>query len=391
MPRFPRFAWVLAALIGLSACGPSTAVSSSPTPNPAARETATAIANVAAGTTLMVLPTATPIPPTAAPPTATVAPATSTPIPATPTLPPLTPTASPSGTASWLDNTTIVGFYGRAFGVAPILGRLGEYKNIDAMATAMNQYAAQIQAVDGGTKILPEIHLIYALAVPCSGQSDCLLYEEALDPNLVKDYIEPAQQRGWLVFLDTQLGRSDPVTQIQRMIDKGYLKYDNVEVALDPEFHVYPGHLTPGTPVGQIDASQVNAAQKLLDDYVRQEHLPHRKILVVHQFGDKAVNDGVPWMITNKNEVKLYPNVDLVIDVDGFGNPGTKVTKYDKITDSAVYPFIHYRGLKVFPKSPYETSGHFDNPLLTWRQVFGLDPTSDGARIQHAPNLVIIN
>lgn len=196
-------------------------------------------------------------------------------------------------------------------------------------------------------------------------------------------------------LLDCQLGLLLPIvgklSQIQRMIDKGYLKYDNVEVALDPEYHVAPGHLTPGIPVGQIDASQLNAAQKLLDEYVQKERLAHRKILVVHQFGDKAVNDSVPWMITNKTDVTLSANVDLVIDADKLGDPATKVTEYNEITDNTVYPFIHYRGIKVFPKGANAQSGNYDNPLLTWHQVFGLDPTPAGAQIQHAPDLVIIN
>lgn len=390
MGRFPGLSLLLAALLALAACGPGVTATPTPVIPPTSSD--------AGDTTLQPLPSTPAVPPTTAPvastaipipSTATPASPTATPVPPTPTPPPPTPT--PAGAATWLDNTTIVGFYGRAFGVAPVLGRLGEYQSIDEMAKAITGYLTDIQAVNGGKKIVPEIHLIYALAVPCEGQSDCLLYEESVDPNLVDDYIKPAQQRGWLVVLDTQLGRSDPVTQIQRMIDKGYLNYDNVEVALDPEYHVAPGHLTPGVPVGQIDASQVNAAQKRLDDYVQKEHLPHRKILVVHQFGDKAVNDSVPWMITNKTDVTLYANVDLVIDADKLGDPATKVTEYNEITDNTAYPFIHYRGMKVFPKGANAQSGNYDNPLLTWRQVFGLDPTSAGAQIQHAPDLVIIN
>lgn len=338
-------------------------------------------------------PTRTPLPatPTPLPPTATPVPPTATPIPPTPTPLPPTATPPPAVAGSWFDDATVLTFYGRGFGVAPILGRLGQYQNVDDMAKAVQPWAQEISAVNGGKKVIPGIHLIYALAIPCeTADSECLSYYEELDSHLVQNYILPAQKKGWLVFLDSQLGRSNPVDQVKRMIAKGYLKYDNVEVAIDPEFHSYPGHDEPGIPVGVIEASQVNQAQQLLDNYVKQQHLPHRKILVVHQFGDKNVNDGVPFMIQNKSEVRDYANVDLVIDADGFGPGGVKVSKYNRMVDPKVYPFIHYRGIKLFPKSPYEQAWHFDKPVLTMRQVWGLDPV-DGIKVEYPPNLVIIN
>ncbi len=397
MRRFSALSLLVAALALMAAC--QAAQPADPT-TPARQPTTTAATRGAStsGTQtpdpfLAQTPVATPIPPTPTPvpPTATPIPPTDTPIPPTPTPVPPTATPTPSQAVSWLSNATLLGAYGRAFGVAPILGRLGMYDNITEMATDMDKFAAEIRTVNDGKKVLTEIHLIYALAMPCQANDECLLYLEALDSNLVEHYIKPAQQRGWLVVLDTQLGRSDPVTQINRMIEKGYLKYDNVEVALDPEFHVVPGHLTPGIPVGTITAQQVNDAQALLDAYVQKEHLPHKKILIVHQFGDKMVNDGVPFMIQNKTDVRVFPNVDLVIVADGFGGPDSKISKYDKMTDSTVYPFIRFRGIKLFPPNPYELAGHYDKPMLTFRQVWGLDPTPGKLRATAPPDVVIMN
>lgn len=384
----------LVALAALAACEPTAA---QPPTGPSPGASAAALVQgaptrvtspTASGAEVLLAPSATPTVPTATP-----VPPTSTPVPPTATPDPPTPTATstPSKAVSWLDNVTLLGAYGRAFGVAPILGRLGMYANTNEMASDMEKFSTGIRALNGGKPVLIEIHLIYALAMPCEANSDCLLYLESADPHIVDDYIKPAQQRGWLVVLDTQLGRSDPVTQIQRMIDKGYLKYDNVEVALDPEFHVVPGHLRPGIPVGTITAQQVNDAQALLDDYVQKEHLPHRKILMVHQFGDKLVNDGVPFMIQNKTDVKDYDNVDLAIIADGFGGPDAKVSKYNKMTDGEAYPFLHFRGIKLFPPNPYETAGHYDKPMLTFRQVYGLDPTPGKEKVQVPPNVIIMN
>ncbi|HVC32640.1 MAG TPA: hypothetical protein VNL16_03935 [Chloroflexota bacterium] len=389
MGRFVLFSLVAAALVSLAAC------QAAPVATPAGPADAPTAAVVAGQATAVRSAPATSLPPTlsptADPPTVTPLPPTATPVPPTSTPLPPTATPTPSQAVSWLGGTTLLGFYGRAFGVAPILGRLGFYSNADAMAKDVDTFSSEIHQVNGGKPVLPEIHLIYALAMPCSGNDDCLLYFESMDPHLVDDYIKPAQQRGWLVVLDTQLGRSDPVTQIDRMIAKGYLKYDNVEVALDPEFHVVPGHLEPGIPVGTITAQQVNDAQALLDSYVRKEHLAHRKILMVHQFGDKQIDDGVPFMIQDKTDVKDYPNVDLVVVADGFGGPDAKISKYNKMTDSEAYPFLHFRGIKLFPPNPYEHAFHYDRPLLTFRQVFGLDPTPQKQRVKVAPDVIIMN
>ncbi len=174
------------------------------------------------------------------------------------------------------------------------------------------------------------------------------------------------------------------------MIDKGYLKYDNVHVAIDPEFHVYPGHTDPGTPVGTVTALQIGSAQKLLNDYVTNEHLATKKILIVHQFGDSSVHDGVPNMITQKRTLATCANVELVIDADGLGSPLMKVEKYNFITNRHTYPGVQFRGIKIFFRSPLETHDHYDRPPMTMQQVFGSAPVRGGIRMASKPDVVII-
>ncbi|HYK90318.1 MAG TPA: hypothetical protein VE398_16200, partial [Acidobacteriota bacterium] len=195
---------------------------------------------------------------------------------------------------------------------------------------------------------------------------------------------------GWVVVLDTQLGKSNPVTQVKRMIDKGYLKYDNVHVAIDPEFHVYNDKPLPGIPIGTVRASQINEVQTMLDDYVREQKLATKKILIVHQFGDANVHDGVPFMIQDKKSLKANSNVDLVINMDGLGEPPIKVTKYNKITDSKVYPFLRFRGVKVFFPNKWEKAGHFDKPPMSLDEIFGLKKVPRGPKMANKPNVVII-
>jgi hypothetical protein len=313
------------------------------------------------------------------------------PVPAPPAAAPVPEKTKPAPPASTLETHTMLTVYGRAFGVAPILGRLGQYQDFEDMSKDVLQWAEPIKKESGKKGVIIGLHLIYALAIPCTPRlPDCLLYLEARDKDIVGRYIQPAAERGWVVILDTQLGRSNPVDQVSRMISKGYLKYDNVHVAIDPEFHAYEGKDRPGIPIGTVEASEINKVQEMLDEYVIQEGLPHKKVLIVHQFGDENVNDGVPFMIQNKKELKTFANVDLVINADGFGMPPIKTHKYNKITDGTVYPFLKFRGIKLFYPNRWEKAGHFDKPPLRVPQVFGNEPVTKKLKILEKPDLVII-
>ena len=298
-------------------------------------------------------------------------------------------TAINSRPVGLLETHAVFAVYGRGLGLAPILGRLGAYKDFDSMAAGIREFITQVASLDGRKPVLPGAELIYAMGIPCKGKEDCLDYLDN-SANLIDTYIKPAAQRGFLVILDTQLGRSDPATQIRRMIEKGYLDYNNVHVGIDPEFHVYPGDTVPGTPTGTVTAEQINEAQKILSDYVDSRNLRTKKILIVHQFGDPAVHDGVPDMIRNKKSLLTYPDVELVIDADGLGTPYVKVHKYNLITSSRIYPCVHFRGIKVFFRSPLEKNGHYDKPPMTMQQVFGAVAVPGGIRIDAQPNVVII-
>jgi hypothetical protein len=296
----------------------------------------------------------------------------------------------PPAATSLLKKSTVFTVYGRAFGRAPILGRLGTYKDLDMMAADLPKWAEPIKKYNDGKSVVPGIHLIYAMAAPCQERPDCLNYVEGAVHSLVDDYIKPAAARGWVVILDTQLGRSNPAAQVNRMIEKGYLKYDNVHVAIDPEFHLYPDKTNPGVPIGTVEASQINEAQKILDDYVKAQGLKTKKVLIVHQFGDEDIHDGVPFMIEHKKELKTFENVELVVDMDGLGTPQLKIWKYNRIADPSIYPFLEYRGIKVFYPNQWEKAGHYDRPPMTIEQLFGVVPAFGRLRAIAKPDVVII-
>ena len=297
------------------------------------------------------------------------------------------PAAQP---VSLLTDHTLFAVYGRAFNVAPILGRLGSYRGFKDMERDIQPWIRDIKSRNGKKGVIPGIHLIYAMATPCKPGKDCLLYLEGRVGNLVEAYIEPAAKRGWMVVLDTQIGKSNPVQQVKRILNKGYLKYGNVAIALDPEFHVYPGKENPGRPIGTLQSSQINEAQQMLDDYVREQKLQHKIILIVHQFGDANVDDGVPFMIKDKDKIRTYQNVELVFNMDGLGQKTIKAFKYNKITDASVYPFIKFRGIKIFFRNRWEKHGHFDKPPMTLDEIFGIKKVKGGVKMEPKPDVIII-
>jgi hypothetical protein len=136
-----------------------------------------------------------------------------------------------------------------------------------------------------------------------------------------------------------------------------YLRNPRVHFAMDPEWHM-PAGTAPGTFVGSMTADEINRAQGLLDELVREHDLPN-KILVIHQFQGQ--------MIRNKSTLQDYGRVDLVIDQDGVGSKRPKVSNYDVFiaADGA-----EHGGMKVFYTEDFP-------PLLAPAEVNALVPQPD--------------
>jgi hypothetical protein len=63
-------------------------------------------------------------------------------------------------------------------------------------------------------------------------------------------------------------------------------------------------------------------------------------------------------------------------------------------TGSGASAGVEWRGIKLFFPNPYEHAGHFDNPVLGWRQVLGWEPTADAGGhayfIRPPPSVIVI-
>ena len=111
----------------------------------------------------------------------------------------------------------------------------------------------------------------------------------------------------------------------------------------------------PGRKIGTMDAAEVNHAVDLLSRLVREEGIPP-KILVVHRFTSK--------MLTNASKIRRDPNVQVVIDMDGFGAPSLKRSTWRIVVQRDP---VQYTGFKLFFKN--------DKPMMTMQQVIELFPS----------------
>ena len=266
---------------------------------------------------------------------------------------------SPSDSARWpvkappplpeslIPEHRIVAFYGNP--MSKRMGILGELAP-EEMLARLEEVSTQWAAADSGQKVLPALHLIATVAQSYPGPGR--KYRLQMPDSVIERVANWAEERGWILFLDIQVGVSTVEDEVKVLVP--YLKRPYVHLALDPEFAMKDGKV-PGTDwMGRMDASEVNHAIGVLADIVEKHGLPP-KVLVVHRFTRN--------MLTNASQIRLDPRVQVVIDMDGWGPPGSKMGAYRWFV---VRHPVQYTGFKLFYKN--------DKPLMTPQQVLELYP-----------------
>ena len=205
----------------------------------------------------------------------------------------------------------IVAYYGNP--LSSLMGVLGESSPEQVIARLQRQ-ASAYAAIDPSRQVVPALELIEAVAQDRPTDNGLYLYR--MEPDVVDQYTRLATDNHLLLFLDEQIGRSDPSVEVERLLPR--LASPAVQLALDPEFTMTPGQV-PGRDLGSMDAAAINRVQEMLEQVAVQNRLPS-KILIVHEFQ----ND----MVTHLEQLRSYPHVDLVLDADGFGTRQMKTEKY---------------------------------------------------------------
>lgn len=245
-----------------------------------------------------------------------------------------------------LPSHRIVAYYGN-----PLSKRMGIMGQLppDEMLRKLEHTAALWQKADSTTTVIPALHLIATVAQGKPGRDE--KYRLRMTDSLIQRVAGWAEARGWLLFVDVQIGHSTVADELPRLAP--FLQRPYVHLALDPEFAMKLGGL-PGKRIGTLDAADINHAVRFLADIVDKYNLPP-KVLVVHRFTQR--------MLTNHQDVKLDPRVQVVVDMDGFGTPRLKEDAYRFFI---IPEPVQFTGFKLFYKN--------DKPMMTPEQVLELYP-----------------
>lgn len=225
----------------------------------------------------------------------------------------------------------IVAYYGNFYSKG--MGVLGQYPE-DVMLKKLASTTDEWRKADPSTPVIPAIHYIVETAQGSPTKTG--LYMARMPDDQIDKALELAKQINGLVFIDFQVGYSNVQTELP-MYEK-YLAMPNVHVGIDPEFSM-KNKVPPGREIGTFDATDVNWTAEYLAKIVRDNHLPP-KILVVHRFTEE--------MMTRYKRITPLPEVQIVIDMDGWGFAAKKINTFQTVVQSEP---VQFAGFKLFYKN----------------------------------------
>lgn len=236
----------------------------------------------------------------------------------------------------------IIAFYGNLY--SKRMGILGELPKTE-MLNKLKEEVALWKAADSTVETVPALHYIAVTAQGKNGSGSN--YRLRMPFKQIDTVMAWAKEIDALVFLDVQVGHSTVKEEIATLTD--YLKLPNVHLGIDPEFSMKGGEV-PGAKIGTMSATDINDAIDFLTTLVTENNLPP-KVLVVHRFTKK--------MITDYDQIKPTAQVQVVIDMDGFGSKELKKATWMR----TIYPEpVQFTGFKLFYKNDNEGNATMYTP-----------------------------
>jgi hypothetical protein len=248
-----------------------------------------------------------------------------------------------------LPHKRIVAFYGNP--LSKRMGLLGAHPP-EEMLRRLDQEVAEWARLDPKTPVQPALHLIAVVAQAGPGRDG--KYRARMDSALIERVYGWARGRNALMFVDVQVGLS--TLQQELPLLERFLKRPDVHLGIDPEFSMKDGRTPPGKKMGTYNAADINYATDFLAGLVTKYQLPP-KILVVHRFTQTGV--------TNYKQIRLDPRVQIVMHMDGFGEPWLKRDSFYRYIKKEPVQFV---GWKQFTKR------RNDNPPTPREEILRLHP-----------------
>jgi hypothetical protein len=244
----------------------------------------------------------------------------------------------------------IVAYYGNYLSTQ--MGVLGEYEH-DTMIAKLRATVKEWEAADPATPVIPAIDYIAITAQGSAGRDG--MYRLRMPDEEIEHALRDAKEVGGIVILDIQVGKSTLAQELP-LLDP-YLKLPQVHLAIDPEFAMKTS--APGTVIGYFTAADVNYAAKFLAALVKEHDLPP-KILLVHRFTQD--------MVRGAADITPLPEVQIVMDMDGWGEKAKKLTTYEKVIREEP---VQFTGFKLFYKNDIKPPS---TGMMTPAEVLRLSP-----------------
>jgi hypothetical protein len=246
----------------------------------------------------------------------------------------------------------VVAYYGNLY--SKNMGVLGQYPP-PVMLAKLRAEVKKWEAADPQTPVIPALHYICVTAQADAGRNG--LHNLRMPFKQIDSVLHMAKSIDALVFLDIQVGFS--TVQIELPLLEKYLSLPNVHFGIDPEFSMKEGSV-PGKRIGTFDAEDINYVTGYLAGLVDKYHLPP-KIFVIHRFTKR--------MVTNYRAIKLHSEIQVVMDMDGWGSPESKKNTYQNFM--TLEP-VQFTGFKLFYKNDIRNA---PNRMLSPKEVLALKPS----------------
>jgi hypothetical protein len=231
----------------------------------------------------------------------------------------------------------IVAYYGNFYSKG--MGILGELPP-DKILSRLQEEVKKWEIADPQIRVQPAIHYIAVTAQRNAGRGK--KYRLRMPFSQIDKAMLLAKQIDAIVFLDVQVGHSTLQEELPAL--ESYLSLPNVHLAIDPEFSM-KGDEVPCSVIGTFGASDINYASEYLAQLTNKYNIPP-KILIVHRFNKE--------MVTDYRKILTRPQVQIVMNMDGFGFPAKKIDSY--INAIANEP-VQFTGFKLFYKNDLFTPG----------------------------------
>lgn len=231
------------------------------------------------------------------------------------------------------------------------MGILGEFPT-KKLLEKLKLQVEEWEKADTSMPVIPAIHYIAVTAQSNAGDG---YYRVRMPEKEIRKAIALGDSIKGLVFLDIQPGLSILQQEIPRL--EKYLLLPNVHLGVDAEYSMKTGQ-APGSAIGSFDAGDINYAAEWLQTLVKKNKLPP-KILVVHRFTSA--------MLTNYAQITTRPEVQIVINMDGFGSMALKKSSYHHFIFKQP---VQFTGFKVF----YKNDTADGTPVMKPKEILQLTP-----------------